>query len=58
MCVCVCVCERERERIDELIFTTHGTNLTTGGHPNSMHIAHVQTHEMGVMLHATGYAGY
>jgi len=33
-------------------------NLITGGHSNSMYIAHAQTHEMGVTLHATGYYGY
>jgi len=50
--------ERERERENQLIFTTHGINLITGGHHNSMYIAHEQTHEKGVTLHATGYYGY
>jgi len=55
----VCVWEREggegREWINELIFTPHGKKLITVGHPNSMYIANVQTHEMEVTLHATGY---
>jgi hypothetical protein len=32
--------------------------LVTGGHPNFMYMAYVQSIEMGVTLHATGYYIY